>query len=250
MSIQQNPKYKRQLNKKSQVNKNYTLTHIFKNLSNLPNLKTLQYYLEQAWKQGFDPEGARHYQSKVIGSKEWIGAAEVASLLNYFSIEATVVQFINTSHSRSLLGPFVYFYFSQSESTSAPDLLNMAENWTATEIPTAGNEKGSKTRAPLYLQWKGHSVSIIGIDILIPTKGSNGVLLESANISLLVFDPQMKGSDLLHKLKSGKSWKEVFYLPMSKLIEKDCQVVHCSQNLLSGEERFCKRTAIRSLTAK
>ena len=230
------------------INPHYTLHRFFPELK-IPNLKSLQSHIEQAWRQGFDPEGAQHYHGALKGKKEWIGAAEVASLLNYFSINATVVQFINNAKSRSVLGSFVYWYFSQPEMATASDILKMAERFTASEIPPTGIIQCSKRKFPLYLQWEGHSVSIIGIDIMLSERNSSGPLLDPANVQFLLFDPQRRGSVLEAKMLSGKSWRDSIILPMTDLLHKDCQVIHCSAKMLSGINRFHLRTGIRGLTA-
>lgn len=77
----------------------------------IPSLPALQHCLEESWRQGYDPAGARYYQHQIVGKSKWLGAVEVTSLLNYFGIDATVVQFIKCTSSRQLLGPFCEAYF-------------------------------------------------------------------------------------------------------------------------------------------
>lgn len=48
---------------------------------NIPSLYALQENLQDAWKEGMDPRGALHYNYRIIGKKEWIGAVEVCTIL-------------------------------------------------------------------------------------------------------------------------------------------------------------------------
>lgn len=235
----------------NEVNAHHTLTRHFPR-SEIPSVATLQRHLENSWRQGFDPEGAQHYRMKVSGGKEWIGAAEVACLLNYFSVHASVIQFIKSPASKAVLGPFVYYYFSQKEDVPATRILQMAQQWSPSEIAVAGVYEGTQSRCPLYLQWEGHSVTIVGIELTIPKKHEAGVLMDPNNIELLLFDPQKKGSAIKNKLTAlaKGSWNELIRLPAIKLLKKDCQIVHCSLQMLSGYDRYAGRRTVRGLTAK
>ncbi|GBF94761.1 hypothetical protein Rsub_07644 [Raphidocelis subcapitata] len=59
----------------------------------LPDLPSLQAWLEAAWEQGFDPPGRRQMGGHVQGTRKWIGTPEVAALLRQFGIDARVVDF-------------------------------------------------------------------------------------------------------------------------------------------------------------
>lgn len=60
----------------------------------IPDLPSLQAWLEVAWGAGFDPEGAAQLQYNVVGSRRWIGTTEVAAMLRYFGIRAQIVDFM------------------------------------------------------------------------------------------------------------------------------------------------------------
>ena len=59
----------------------------------VPDVPSLQAWLETAWGQGFDPEGAAQLGHAVQGKRTWIGVADVAALLRSFGVRARLVNF-------------------------------------------------------------------------------------------------------------------------------------------------------------
>ncbi|KAK7372884.1 hypothetical protein VNO80_06274 [Phaseolus coccineus] len=59
----------------------------------VPDIPSLQRWLEIAWERGFDAAGADQFNHAVYGSKKWIGATECAALLRSFGLRARVVDF-------------------------------------------------------------------------------------------------------------------------------------------------------------
>jgi hypothetical protein len=49
-----------------------------------PSVNGLQVLIEEAWKHGFDPEGA--LEGKLVGHKKWIGTAELYVAFTYKGI--------------------------------------------------------------------------------------------------------------------------------------------------------------------
>lgn len=43
--------------------------------------------IEGAWKEGLDPQGASHFNQRLLGTRAWIGATEVFSLLTFLGIK-------------------------------------------------------------------------------------------------------------------------------------------------------------------
>jgi len=84
----------------------------------IPSIKQIQYIIEQSWEEGFDAQGKKYYQNKMVGKvghKAKVGAVEISSILSYLHVDNTVVQFITCHESRSKLGPFVWSYFSRQQ---------------------------------------------------------------------------------------------------------------------------------------
>ncbi|XP_038685484.1 zinc finger-containing ubiquitin peptidase 1-like [Tripterygium wilfordii] len=59
----------------------------------IPDIPSLQRWLEIAWDRGFDVDGSHHFNHQIYGSKSWIGATECAALLRSFGLRARIVDF-------------------------------------------------------------------------------------------------------------------------------------------------------------
>jgi hypothetical protein len=156
----------------------------------LPSLSDIQEFLERAWEMGFDRRGAEFYSRKIIGKSEWIGAVEVWSILASRNIDSVVVQFMKSRESRGKLGKFVWDYFSNTECRcggcreacreSVKRLLNLGPSAEQTDTRSC-----SCPVPPLYLQWKGHSVTVVGVREL-----------PDGSYDLILFDPAKAGENL------------------------------------------------------
>lgn len=52
----------------------------------VPSIPQLQRMVEGAWKEGLDPQGASHFNQRLLGTRAWIGATEIFSLLTSLGI--------------------------------------------------------------------------------------------------------------------------------------------------------------------
>ena len=200
----------------------------------IPNVLNMQQGLEQAWKEGFDPKGAQHYNYKLINSKSKIGAVEAANLLWYYGLDATVVQFIYCDESRRLLPKFIRAYFSkvigQEGCPFCPDcvqssycvigLLEMSSSSLMDDIINT-TPSCDCPLLPIYLQWEGHSVSIVGID--------------DDGETLLVFDPLKQGNQI-HTTNALRLSSKI-------LMKKDTQIIHCTLRSISNDDRSRNKNA-------
>jgi hypothetical protein len=214
----------------------------------IPTLTQIQQAIEQSWKEGFDPRGAQHYRSKIVGKSCWIGAAEVASVMSYWGQDATVIQFIKCRESRALLPKFVKEYFLKKlgkegcpfcsvdmrSEASSKELLQFASMTEDVHIESACD----CPLLPLYLQWEGHSVSIVGIETVLP----------SNDLHFLVFDPLKNGTSLKTTLSSNKTLAPL-RLSCKKLLGKDAQLILCSTRSLSPSEKSARRRSPPAVTA-
>lgn len=126
----------------------------------VPSVTALQTILEQAWAQGWDPKGARHYKSTIVGKTSFVGAVEVSTIFWFLNIANTVVQFIKSKASREALLPFCRAYFA-SEPLLDPQAYAHSLLDRQNRIQTAST---NSQQLPLYLQWTGHSVTIVGVE--------------------------------------------------------------------------------------
>ena len=229
----------------------------------IPSLLQIQQLLEQAWKQGLDPQGAHHYGGKLKHKQVWIGAIEVATALTYMGIDATVIQFVMVADSRMQLGPFLYHYFGRTHCTchttnhnnttttnSSPALatkLLSSCNRNSNHNPTPRQTICDCPRYPLYLQWEGHSVTVIGIEY------SNDDNDTKDDLVLLLFDPVKSGTAVMKQLgakrqstdNNNHNWP--WRLPASKLVHKDTQLILCTSTSNSPNRRVVQvQTAAES----
>ena len=59
----------------------------------VPDIPSLQAWIEVAWAAGFDSVGAGQLEGSLQGSKKWIGTTEAAALFRYFGIPAIIIDF-------------------------------------------------------------------------------------------------------------------------------------------------------------
>lgn len=59
----------------------------------VPDIPSLQRWLEIAWERGFDRPGSESFNQKVYCSRKWIGSTECAALFRSFGLRARVVDF-------------------------------------------------------------------------------------------------------------------------------------------------------------
>lgn len=59
----------------------------------VPDIPSLQKWLEIAWTRGFDVMGADSLDFEIYGCKKWIGTTECAALLRSFGLRAHIVDF-------------------------------------------------------------------------------------------------------------------------------------------------------------
>ncbi|XP_064412290.1 zinc finger-containing ubiquitin peptidase 1 isoform X3 [Latimeria chalumnae] len=59
-----------------------------KDLKVIPCIERIQGMIEGAWREGFDPQGASHFNNKLQGTRSWIGASEIYSLLSSLQVKS------------------------------------------------------------------------------------------------------------------------------------------------------------------
>lgn len=219
---------------------------LFDSLGHVPNLPCIQEFLEKAWKEGFDAEGAGQLGSNVFGTRKWIGTTECLALLRSFSIRAEIVDFVSapapdTASGTKKKGPrqqtlsgFVSGSSDppkQNENTSNPKYKPNKElfDWVVSHF-----EQQEQLRAltgapilPVYLQHFGHSRTIVGFE-----RGKNN------QVNLLIFDPSVWGKNIPTDIDNGKLQK--LRRNLQTFTHKEYQVAFVSEptNLLTEAERL------------
>ncbi|GAA6048034.1 hypothetical protein JCM3770_000158 [Rhodotorula araucariae] len=168
-------------------------------LAPIPTIREWQEMIEQAWVAGFDPQGASHFGGKLVNSRRWIGTTEVYVALTWMGIRAHVVDFPKLPGTASVHEPLLrwlcdYFRF--------PPVHPHNLDAFAVLRGSAGNPIRLTPKEPLYLQHRGHSRTVVGVEYgggKRRRKGKDGED-EEVEAWLLVFDP---GTPVPQELKSA-----------------------------------------------
>lgn len=138
-------------------------------LKEVPSIPEIAGLIEEAWRNGYDREGASNFGGKLIDREVWIGATEVQILFRSLQLNALVMDFeTQTLKQREVMFQWVYDQF---------------ERWCGRRnCPLHANTWRNKGRvpfvAPMFCQWQGHSVTIIG-----------AIRSATDDVSLLILDP-------------------------------------------------------------
>ncbi|KAI8998781.1 peptidase family C78-domain-containing protein [Trametes punicea] len=138
-----------------------------------PGIRNLQQTLEDAWKHGYDEEGAREFRYKLVGTQRWIGTADLYVAFTYRGIPAQLVDFSDLRGGVEPLLQWIYDYFSgedpQPKTTTVGEALRGARAVVVTD------------KMPIILQHQGHSRTIVGCE-----------RVKGGGINLLTFDPSRR----------------------------------------------------------
>ncbi|XP_051469368.1 zinc finger-containing ubiquitin peptidase 1 [Apus apus] len=189
----------------------------------IPNIPKIQSMIEDAWKEGFDPHGASHFNNKLRGSKAWIGACEIFSLLTSLRIKCQIIDFHKPT------GP----------TGTHPRLFEWVLRYYSTD-----NEGGAKvvctSKPPIYLQHQGHSRTVVGIEEK-----------KNKTLCLLLFDPGCPSQEMQKLLKQSSDGTNIRLLRkfVGSLKEKQYQIV-AVDGVLSLEEKAACCRASQVLTSE
>ncbi|XP_030012827.1 zinc finger-containing ubiquitin peptidase 1 [Sphaeramia orbicularis] len=192
----------------------------------VPSIPRVQSMIEEAWNEGLDPRGASHFNQRLQGTRAWIGATEIYSLLTSLGISARIIDFhqpTGPGDTHPRLFEWVKQYYCQSTRSNRipPRLIQ-------TSLP------------PLYLQHQGHSRSVVGLE-----QRKNGTLC------LLILDPGSSLSDtrkLLSRDTVSTAVRHIRKFP-GNLKHKQYQVV-AVQGVLSAEDKRISISNSRTLCAE
>ncbi|KAK9896056.1 DUF1671-domain-containing protein [Cystobasidium minutum MCA 4210] len=161
----------------------------------IPTIEELQQIAEAAWAAGFDPDGEKHFNGKLVGSRRWIGTSEVYTMFTWLGIRVTVIDFpkvAGTAGAHNVLAKWVFDYFK-----THLDIPDGNKDAFATMMNTKGSSvRVFEDRMPLYLQHQGHSRVIIGVE---QTK--------AGELNLLLFDCGKKINEELKQAANAASSK-------------------------------------------
>lgn len=70
---------------------------LFGGVGYIPDVPSLQAWLECAWDNGFDRLGKYSLEGSVQGSRKWVGAKDIGTILRQFGVDFQTVDFIGTN---------------------------------------------------------------------------------------------------------------------------------------------------------
>ncbi|XP_029649121.1 zinc finger-containing ubiquitin peptidase 1-like isoform X1 [Octopus sinensis] len=132
------------------------------------SIKRLQQLIERAWQHGFDQQGAEQLGNKLVDTRKWIGATEIVAMLSSLKFKCRLIDI----HSP----------------TGQPETHPRMFQWIRDFFK---RKDYHEFRSPLYLQYQGHSQTVIGVE----TSRQTGA------ITLLILDPASSKSHM-KKLKA------------------------------------------------
>lgn len=226
----------------------------------VPEISSLQRWLEVAWERGFDLPGSHSFNKQVFGSKKWIGTTECAALFRSFGLRARVVDFDSLPSSNSgnygckevqkkVYGPMDKFLLpcqsdqlksildhessNRGNTTGHQVLMEWVWNYfthgTGCRLDDLQNVLISP-KTPLYFQHDGHSRTIVGINVQMSVKGSQ------ERYSLLILDPGQKTKDLETTLRDNNGWQKLIKRGVHTLKKPQYQLCYIDPGISCKEE--------------
>lgn len=189
----------------------------------VPCIPKIQSMIEDAWNEGFDPQGASQLNNKLQGTKAWIGACEIYTLLTSLKVKCRIID----------------FHKSTGPSGTHPRLFEWILNYYSSE--TEGAPKVMCTsKPPVYLQHQGHSRTVVGIEER-----------KNRTLCLLIFDPGCPSREMQKLLKQDMEAGSLRQLRkcVGNLKHKQYQIV-AVEGILSPEERAARKQASQVFTAE
>uniref|UniRef100_A0A452HEE9 Zinc finger-containing ubiquitin peptidase 1 n=1 Tax=Gopherus agassizii TaxID=38772 RepID=A0A452HEE9_9SAUR len=189
----------------------------------IPCIPKIQSMIEDAWKEGFDPQGASHFNNRLHGTKAWIGACEIYSLLTSLRLKCQIIDFHKPTgplgtHPR--LFEWVLSYYSSNRE--------------------GGTKVVCTPKPPIYMQHQGHSRTIVGIEER-----------KNRTLCLLIFDPGCPSQEMQKLLKQSNDDTSLKLLRkfVGSLKDKQYQIV-AVDGKLSPEEKVVRCQASQLFTAE
>ncbi|CAA7392035.1 unnamed protein product [Spirodela intermedia] len=234
----------------------------------VPDIPSLQRWLELAWERGFDGLGAKSFNYKIAGSRKWIGATECATLFRFFGLRARIIDFdgelVKSSESSADLGKkakrkekdvhgpmdkFLLHTVMHDKSRHASHVSGKTDSgnclrktngpqvlvdwvWNYFNSGVSGqcsHQVSISEKMPLYFQHNGHSRTIVGIQVKKGTQGMPDVY------NLLVLDPSQAPA-LERSLLEKKGWQQLIKRGLHTLKKTQYQLCFVDIGIAHGEE--------------
>ncbi|XP_074282390.1 uncharacterized protein LOC141606910 [Silene latifolia] len=217
----------------------------------VPDIASLQRWLELAWHLGFDKPGSIYFKGKVYGSTKWIGTTECAAVFHSFGLRAKIVDFDNSAGKTSVgrvCGPMDKFVVRRNLNThnSLPKpsdvslhnnkqyhlLMKWVWNYFCQDSPKECGKQNVvvvTNKMPLYFQHQGHSRTIVGIQAKHQNNGPK-------TYNLLVLDPGHRTEALEKSLRENSGWQKFIKRGLHTLTNPQYQLCYVDPGIARGEE--------------
>ncbi|KNA06347.1 hypothetical protein SOVF_181900 [Spinacia oleracea] len=227
----------------------------------VPEIASLQRWLEVAWQRGFDIVGSNYFKGKIYGTKKWIGTTECAALLCFFGLRGKIVDFDSKGNKRDIgqvHGPMDRFLVrkdtdikeglakfgdgSMQNNKGYQALIDWVWSYFSENKPKESQKRGVvvTNKMPIYFQHQGHSRTIIGIQAKHQKNGSK-------QYNLLVLDPGHKTEALEKSLKENFGWQKFLKRGLHTLRKPQYQLCYVDPGIARAEEieRLKNLTSVR-----
>ncbi|KAM4772167.1 zinc finger-containing ubiquitin peptidase 1 [Rhinophrynus dorsalis] len=207
----------------SSLLQNYIYKNDLKDYRSIPCIPKIQSMIEDAWKEGFDPRGASHFNGRLKGTKAWIGACEIYCLLSSLQLKCRILDFHQPS----------------SPSGTHPLLFDWVLNFYSSDT-RGGGKVICTSKPPIYLQHQGHSRTIVGIEER-----------KNKTYCLLIFDPGCPSNVMQKLVKQNIDVAALKTLRkyVGSLKHKQYQIV-AVEGVLSPEEKAVRLQASKCFQAE
>jgi hypothetical protein len=142
----------------------------------IPSIARLQILIEEAWAAGFDVEGKNQLRGQLFKTQKWIGTSEVFAVLTANRIKVQLLDF-------------------QSEDGTHPKLIKWVVDYF--------QKHSLPQRFPIFLQMKGHSFNIIGVEVFPDESQPNLIVFDPSHTKahMALFDGKGRNDDSLNLLR-------------------------------------------------
>ncbi|CAH2044360.1 unnamed protein product [Thlaspi arvense] len=226
----------------------------------VPDIPSLQRWLELAWNSGFDVSGALHFNNQIYGSKRWIGTTECAALLRSFGLRARVVDFAPKKSLPMYLsvpgsavapktksyGPMDRYVIRKCDSgkektvdshgsdlskiSKGAVLMDWVWNYFSDNRLNVSSGVHMTGKAPLYFQHEGHSRTIVGIQ-----RRLQGTTF-TPQYNLLILDPGDFTKGIEKALVEKRGWEGYLKRGAHTLTCPEYQMLYVDNGIADGEE--------------
>lgn len=153
----------------------------------IPSILGLQEWLEKAWKIGIDADGANQLGHEVYDTKKWIGTSEMYALMTSFRVKVEVIDFYSKKLPEDVIEQARLKTPSKEPKKYRPNKAMMEWIWSY-----FNDRKDRDFIAPLYFQYDGHSLTIVGC-----------VRDFKNNVDIVLFDPSVWSKKQKPKIEAG-----------------------------------------------